>query len=175
MVLKLLNDVTVTSWTPHLQHPWYIRMNDKRRITSIAQGRIFDLFSLVPQKQDRGGQRCVLKPLFHFSFFYNFCIVSLFLSLLPPRRSFLLLPPSSSYLLLLRPSFFLVQHWLNHLESAKGHFPSILTNQPTNGPTNRRTGKASYRDKRTHLKKRYFCKDVPIETMSKRFQQRKKK
>ena len=87
-----------------------------------------------------GGQRCVLKPLFHFSFFYNFFIFSLSSSLLPPRRSFLLVPPSSSSLLPPRPSFFLVQQCLNHLESVNGHFSSIWTKAlPTDGRTNGRT------------------------------------
>ena len=68
---------------------------------------------------------------------------------LPPRPSFLLVPPCSS--------FFLVRHCLNHLESIKGHFSSIFTkalrtNQRTNGPTDRRTDKTSYRDVKTHLK-----------------------
>ena len=98
-------------------------------------------------------------PLFHFSFFHNFFIFSLSSSLLPPRRSFLLVAPSSSSLLPPCSSFFLVQHCLNHLESIKGHFSSILTkalptDQPTNGRTNQRTDKASYRDAKTHLKRR---------------------
>ena len=41
-----------------------------------------------------GDQRCVLKPLFHFSFFYNFFIFSLSSSPLPPRRSSLFDPSS---------------------------------------------------------------------------------
>ena len=95
-----------------------------------------------------GGQRCVLKPLFHFSFFYNFFIFSLSSSLLPPRRSFLLAPPSSSSLLTPCSSFNLFQHCLNHLESIKGHFSSILTKAlptdgrtdgPTDGPTDGQT------------------------------------
>ena len=55
-----------------------------------------------------GGQRCVLKPLFHFSFFYNFFIFSLSSSLLPPRHSFLRVHPSSSSILTPCPSFLLV-------------------------------------------------------------------
>ena len=57
----------------------------------------------------------------------------------------LLGPPSSSSLLPPRPSFrliplFLVQHCLNHLESVKVHFPSILTKAlPTDGRTNQPT------------------------------------
>ena len=90
------------------------------------------------------GQRCVLKPLFHFSFFYNFFIFSLSSSLLPPRRSFLLVPLSFLSLFPPCPSFFLFQNCLNHLEFVKGHFSSILTkalrtNGPTNGPTDGRT------------------------------------
>ena len=58
------------------------------------------------------------------------------LFLLPPCPSFLLLPPSSSSflpppfsssILPPRPSFFLVQHCLNHLESENGHISSIWT------------------------------------------------
>ena len=47
------------------------------------------------------GQRCVFKPLFHYSFFYNFLIFSLLVApssslLLPPRPCFLLDPLFSS-------------------------------------------------------------------------------
>jgi len=105
-----------------------------------------------------------MRPQATFAFFILFKTFSFFRS---PRRSFILVAPSSSFLLVplssssllpLRPSFFLVQYLLNHLESVKGHFSSILTkalrtNQPTDGPTNGRTDKASYRDARTHLKK----------------------
>jgi hypothetical protein len=123
------------------------------------------------------GQRCVLgikrdidkeqdpevndassSHFFIFHFFFNFFIVSLSSSLLPPRRSFLLAPASSSSLLPPCSSFFLFQHCLNHLESIKGRFSSILTKAlrtdgPTDQPTNGRTDKASYRDARTHLKR----------------------
>ena len=86
--------------------------------------------------------------------FSNFFILhfSLSSSLLPPCPSFLPFPPSSlsllppSHSLLFVPLFFLVQHCLNHLESVKIHFSSILkkalrTNQPTDHPMD----KASYR------------------------------
>ena len=71
----------------------------------------------------------------------DFFILHLFHS---PRPSFLPVPPSSSSLLPPRPSFFLVQHCLNHLESENGHFSSIWTkalptDQWTNGRTNQRT------------------------------------
>ena len=48
--------------------------------------------------QDRGGQRWVLKPLIHFSFFPIFSVFLLSSSLLPPRCSFLLVAPSSKSL-----------------------------------------------------------------------------
>merc|ERR1712237_238928 len=109
----------------------------------------------MEREHGRGGQRCVLKPLFHFSFLYNF--FHFFTLLVAPSSSSLLLAPSSSLLLPPRPSFFLVQYYLNHLESIKGHFSSILTKAlptdgPTDGRTDGRTDKASYRDARTHLK-----------------------
>ena len=76
-------------------------------------------------------------------------------SLLPPRPSFLPVPPSSPSLPPPHPSFFLIQHGLNHLESVKVHFSSILTkalptNRPTNRPTDRRT--MPLIKMRTHLK-----------------------
>ena len=52
------------------------------------------------------------------------------------RRSFPLVAPSSLSFLPPRPSFFLVQHCLNHLQSVKDHFSSILTKAL---PTDRRT------------------------------------
>ena len=61
----------------------------------------------------------------------------------------------SSSLLTPRPSFFLVQHCLNHLESVKGHFSAILTKAlPTDRPTDQPTDKASYRD--ADASKKYF-------------------
>ncbi len=46
------------------------------------------------------------------------------------------------------------KHYQNHLESVKGHFSSILMKALLmDGPTNRWTDKASYRDARTHLEK----------------------
>ena len=106
-------------------------------------------------KQDPEVNDASSSHFFIFHFFYNFFIFSLSSSLLPPRRSFLLVAPSSSSplppcpsFLLVPSSFCLVQHCLNHLESIKGHFSSILTkalrtdgrtNGRTDGPTNGRT------------------------------------
>ena len=68
------------------------------------------------------------------------------LSLLP-RLSFLLVPASSSSLLPLRPSFFIVQHCLNLLESVKVHFSMTLTKAlRTNGLMDQAKDKAYYRD-----------------------------
>ena len=109
-----------------------------------------------------GGQRCVLKPLFHFSFFLQlFHFFTLFIapsstSLLPPRPSSLLVPPSSSSLLPPRPSFFLVQHCESFRIRKWPFFIDLdesITDRRTNGPTNGRTDKASYRYARTHLKR----------------------
>ena len=91
----------------------------------------------------------IFLQLFHF---FTLLVAPSSSSLLPPCPSFLLAPPSSLFLLPPSSSFFLVQHCLNHLESIKGHFSSILTKASrTNGRTNGRTDKASYRDARTHL------------------------
>ena len=79
------------------------------------------------QKQDPEVNDASSGHFFIFRFFSTFHFFSLSSSLLPPRRSFLLAPPSSSSLLPPCSSFFLVQHCLNHLESIKGHFSSILT------------------------------------------------
>ena len=104
-----------------------------------------------------GGQRCVLKPLFHFSFFYNFFIFHFFTtfsffhsprrsfllvapsssSLLPPRPSFLLVPPSSLFLFLPRPA--LSQSLRIHKRPFFIEFDESVTDRPTDGPTNRRT------------------------------------
>ena len=66
----------------------------------------------------------------------------------------LLVPPSSLPLLPPRPYFLLVQqdqHCINHLESVKVHFSSILTKPlPTNQRTDRRTRPLI--EIRTHLK-----------------------
>ncbi len=64
-----------------------------------------------------------MRPWATFSFFQSplrsFLLVALTSSsLIPPHPSFLLVPPHLS--------FFLVQHCLNHLESTKVHFSSIL-------------------------------------------------
>ena len=70
------------------------------------------------KKQDRGGQRCVLEPLFLFPFlfnlifsFFDFPCCSLLLGalsssplLLPRPSSFFLIPPSSSSLFSPRPA-----------------------------------------------------------------------
>ena len=64
-------------------------------------------------EQDQGGQRCVLKLLFHFPFFLiTFSFFTLLISpssssLVPPHPLFLLVPYSSSSLLPSRPSFLL--------------------------------------------------------------------
>ena len=108
-----------------------------------------------------------MRPQATFSFFIlftTFFIFSLSSSLFYPRRSFLLIPPvplSSSSLLPPRPSFLLVQHLLNHLESVKGHFSSILTkalrtnqrtDQRTDQPNDRLTNRVTYRVACTRLK-----------------------
>ena len=65
-------------------------------IVSIVSDATHNFDHDVPlwiKKTRPGGQRCVLKPLFHFFFFYNFFIFH------SPRRSFLLVTPSSSSLL----------------------------------------------------------------------------
>ena len=128
-----------------------------------------------PSKTRPEGQRCVLKPLFHLSFFLQLFHLSHSSSLFPPRRSllcahpssssilpprpsFLLVPPSSSSLLPTCSSFFLVQHCLNHLESIKGHFSSIFTKAlRTDGPTNGRTDGPT--DGRTHAHIESLCRD----------------
>ena len=93
-----------------------------------------------------------------FFIFYKFHLFTLLIapsssSLLPPPRplfllapysSLSLIPPSSLFLLTPCPSFILVQHCLNHLESVKVDFSSILTKASrtegrTDGPTYRRT------------------------------------
>ena len=106
-----------------------------------------------------------LSDFFIFYFLKNFFIFSLSSSLLPPRPSFLLVPPSSSSLLPLCPSFLLVppsrtsflliQHCLNHLESVKVHFSSILTKVlPTDQRTDQRTDRQTSPliEMQTHLK-----------------------
>ena len=76
--------------------------------------------------------------------FFLFHFITL---LVPPSSPSLLPPPASSSLLPPRPSFFLIQHCLNHLESEIGHFSSILTKAlPTDRRTNQPTDKASDRD-----------------------------
>ena len=115
---------------------------------------------LVPQKAKQGPARPMMRPLAIFSFYI---FLATFSFLHSPRPSFVPVPPSSSSVLQSRPTFFLVQHCVYHLESVKVHFSSILTkalptNQPTDrptnlptnwrtdGPTNGLTDKASYRD-----------------------------
>ena len=95
-------------------------------------------------KQDRGGQRCVLKPLFIFNFFTTFSFFIFFLQLFHSlRHSFILVDPFFSSLLPPRPSFFLVQHRLNHSESVKIpffiNFDKSITNRQTNRPTDKWT------------------------------------
>ena len=88
----------------------------------------------------QGPARPMMRPLANFSFFI-FQQLSHFFTLL--------VPPSS------RPSFFLVQQCLNHLESEKIHFSAILTKAlPTDGPTDGRTDKRTrpLKEMRTHLK-----------------------
>ena len=97
---------------------------------------------------------CIFKAT--FSYFHSHCpsfqpvppsTPPSSLSLLPPHPSFLLVPPSSSSLLPPCPSIFLVQRYLNHSESIKVHFSSILSKAlPTDRRTNQPMDKASYRD-----------------------------
>ena len=107
-----------------------------------------------------GGQGCVLKPLFHFSFFlqlfhfFALIVALLSSSLLPAHSScpsFLLVPPRpSSSLFLTRPApseSFRIRKRPFFID-----FDESVTDQPTNGRTNGRTDKASYRDARTHIK-----------------------
>ena len=127
-------------------------------------------------QQDRGGLRCVLKPLFHFSFFFLqlFHFFTLLIapstSLLPQRPSFLLVHPSSSSLLPPRPSFLLVPPTSSSLflprpalsESfriRKWPFFIDLDESVTDGRTNGRADKASYRDARRHLKMKKIIKN----------------
>jgi len=101
-----------------------------------------------------------------FSDFFIFHFLATFLFFHSPPPSFLSsLPPC--------PSFFLVQHCLNHLESVKVHFSAILTkalrtDQPTDQPTDRRTRPLI--EMRTHLKKKisycYFVQQTNPKTMS---------
>ena len=72
-------------------------------------------------------------------------------SLLPPRPSFLLVPPSSLSLFLPRPALsksFRIRKWPFFID-----LDESVTDRRTDGPTDQRTDKASYRDARTHLKK----------------------
>ena len=99
-----------------------------------------------------GGQRCVLKPLFSFFIFLQ---LFHFFTLLVAPSSFLLIAPSSWSLLPPRPSFFLVQHCLNHFESVKGHFSSIWTKAlPTDQRTNQRTNQRTDGRTRPHIEMR---------------------
>ena len=121
---------------------------------------IFTPFNREKLDKKQGTARPMMRPLATFSFFIflsYFFIFSLSSSLVPPRSSFLLVPPSYSFLLPPRssfllvppssssllpphPSFFLIQHCLNHLESVKVYFSSILTKAiQTDQPTDRLT------------------------------------
>ena len=104
------------------------------------------------EKTRPGGQRCVLKPLFNFSFFlchihffYDIFIFSLSSSLLPPRYSLPLVAPSSSSLFLPRPAL------STAFRFRKRPFFIDFDESVTDGRTDGRTEKASYRDARTHL------------------------
>ena len=102
-----------------------------------------------------------MRPQATFSFFHSphrsFLHVAPFsASILPPRPSFLLVPPSSSSLFLPRPALsisFRIRKWpfFIDLDESVTDGP---TNQRTDQPTDGRTDKASYRDARTHLKRR---------------------
>ena len=71
-------------------------------------------------------------------------------SLLPPRRSFFLVPPSSLSLFLPRPA--MPKSFRIRKRPFFTEFGESVTKRRTDGPTNQRTDKASYRDARTHLK-----------------------
>ena len=90
-----------------------------------------------------------------FSFFHSprrsFLIAPSSSSLLPPRPSFVLVLPSSSSLFLPRPA--LSKSFRIRNRPFFINFDESVTDQRTNGPTNGRTDKASYRDARTHLKR----------------------
>ena len=100
----------------------------------------------VETKTRPGGQRCVLKPLFHFSFFlqlfhfFALIVALLSSSLLPAHSScpsFLLVPPPSSSLFLTRPApseSFRIRKRPFFID-----FDESVTDQPTNGRTNQRT------------------------------------
>ena len=90
----------------------------------------------------------ILLQLFHF---FTLLVAPSSSSLLPPRPSFLLVPPSSLFLFLPRPA--LSQSLRIHKRPFFIDFDESVTDQRTNGPTNGRTDKASYRDARTHLKR----------------------
>ena len=131
-----------------------------RQLARQENVKMIFLFKLS-LKTRSSSQLRVLKRLFHFlqvSLFHSphrsFLLIppSSSSSLIPPRPLFLLapysslslIPPSSLFLLTPCPSFILVQHCLNHLESVKVDFSSILTKASrtegrTDGPTYRRT------------------------------------
>ena len=127
----------------------YFHSPAKQKRIVTKERKIVDRSLEAKRKQDPEVNDASSSHFFIFHFFTTFSFFTLLVapsssSLLPPRRSFLLVPPSSSSLLPLCSSFFLVQHCLNHLESIKGHFSSILTKAqrtdgPTNGPTDGRT------------------------------------
>ena len=100
-------------------------------------------FFIKKVKTRPGGQQCVLKPLFHFSFFYNFFIFH------SPRRSFLPITPSSS------SSFLPRQALSTSFRFRKRPFFIDLDESVTDGPTDQPTDKATYRDARTHLTRPY--------------------
>ena len=79
-------------------------------------------------------------------------------SLLPPRCSFLLVPPSSLFLFLPRPAQ--SQSFRIHKRPFFIDFDESVTDGRTNGPTNRRMVKASYRDARTYLKMKMHPKTL---------------
>ena len=117
---------TATPW--HSLIPQVQLMN--RWMDERTNGEMFIQTSKPTSKNRTRPRWSTMRPqaTFSFSFFYNLFIFSL--------SSSLLLAPSSSLLLPPRPSFFLVQYYLIHLESIKGHFSSILTKAlPTDGPT----------------------------------------
>ncbi len=94
----------------------------------------------------------------------SFFIFPLSSSLLPPRRNFLRVHPSSSSILPPRPSFLLVPPSSTSLFLPRPALSKSfrirkrpvfidLDESVTDGPADRRTDKASYRDARTHLKR----------------------
>ena len=119
---------------------------------------IYDMFKDKITMTINKTRRSTMRPQATFSFFIFLQLFHFFTllvapsssSLLPPRPSFLLVPLSSLSLFLPRPE--LSESFRIRKRPFFTEFDESVTDQPTNGPTDQRTDKASYRDARTHLK-----------------------